>query len=162
MLSRTDTPARARRNTRLNSAKQDTASNVNECPREIPASTPHYNSFGHIRDPKLRRAKEYEQHLLILKDMFPQYGAGIDEQIAYAKSQQDRNHVSDRDRVIKQLESCPLTCAEVAEDLNMPHATAYKILRAFAECGLVIIAHRPRRDGKKPLCVYSLSHSRSL
>ncbi|HEV7376312.1 MAG TPA: hypothetical protein VGN95_16475, partial [Pyrinomonadaceae bacterium] len=155
-------PARARRNARLNSAKQDTASRLNECPREIPSNTPHYNSFGHIRDPKLRRAKEYEQHLLILKDMFPQYSAGIDEQIAYAKSQQDRNRVSDRDRVLKQLEDCPLTCSEVAEDLNMPAATAYKILKEHAESGLVIITQRPRRDSKKPLCVYSLSHSRTL
>jgi len=124
--------------------------------REIPASCPSFKSFAHIRNPKVRRAKEYEQHLLLMRDMFPEYAAGIDEQLTYARSQQERGSVSDRDRVLAQLETCALSCIEVADDLSMPYATAYKILQEFAAAGLVVIRERPGRSGNKPVCYYSL------
>jgi hypothetical protein len=159
MESRTDTPARARRKARLQSTNQPISSPaLTECPREIPVSTPSYKSFEHIRNPKQRRAKEYEQHLLILRDMYPEYGVKLDEQIAYAKSQQERNRVSDRERIHRQLEDCPLSCREVAEDLEMPYPTVYKILQSLAEDGLVIIRQRAGRFGQKPVCYYELAH----
>jgi DNA-binding transcriptional ArsR family regulator len=158
-MIRTDTPARARHTRPTQPVKQPTASILKACSCVIPESTPRYTSFNHIRDPKVRRAKDYEQHLLFMRDSFPEYTAGIDEQIAYARSQQERNRVSDRDRVLKQLEPCELSCSEVADDLMMPYATTYKILKALAECGLVAIRQRPGRAGNKPVCYYSLTHS---
>jgi Trp operon repressor len=163
MNSRTDAPARTRRPSSPNSADQQIASLRNERPREtIPASTPSFTSFSHIRDPKERRAKEYEQHLLILRDLFPQYAAGIEQQIAYARSQQERGRRSDRARVIRQLEPCELSCREVAEDLEIPYATCYKILQELAVTGIVIIRQRAGRAGNKPVCYYSLSHTHKL
>jgi hypothetical protein len=129
----------------------------------VPASIPEFKSFNHVRDPKVRRAKEYEQHLLILRDVFPQFSAGLDEQIAYARSQQDRSRVSDRDRVILHLEKskAALRCDELSEDLNMPYATTYKILRSYLESGLVAAFERKGIAGNKPYLVYQLTHTRA-
>lgn len=124
----------------------------------IPASTPSYKSFEHIRCPKQRRAKEYEQHLLILRDMYPEYSGGIEQQLAYARGQQGRTKASDRARVIKALEPQSLTCRELSEDLEMPYATCYKILKGMLETGAVAAYEHKGRAGNKPYLVYSLPH----
>lgn len=158
MKSCTDTPARARRTSRKQPATPAGPS-PKQCPCVIPESTPHFSSFAHIRNPKVRRAKDYEQHLMFMREMFPEYSAGIDAQIAYAKSQQERNGQSDRDRVLKQLEMIELSCQEVADDLKMPYATTYKILMEYAESGIVIVRQRAGRAGNKPVNYFSLSHT---
>lgn len=126
----------------------------------VPARVPKLKSFRHIRNPKVRRAKEYEQYLLFLRDLFPEYTMGLDEQIAYARSQQERNSTSDRDRVYESLRGWGegSTCGEVAEDLKIPYATAYKILREFLDTGLVIATERAGISGNKPYLVYKLAH----
>jgi hypothetical protein len=155
----TSTPARARRKSPNTPVERPAAASLNTCSCVIPASTPHYTSFAHIRDPKVRRAKDYEQHLLFMRDSFPEYKTSIDEQIAYARSQQDRNRVSDRDRVLKQLEPCELSCSEVADDLMMPYATCYKILMEYANNGICAIIQRPGRAGNKPVNYFRLTHA---
>lgn len=123
----------------------------------IPASTPSYKSFNHIRDPKARRAKEYEQHLLILRDMFPEYTEGIDTQLAYAHAQQKRTPASDRERISVHLKKHEmLTCREISEDLEMPYATCYKILREGAERGTFAAFERKGIAGNKPYLVWTL------
>ncbi len=156
----TDTPPRARPDSTSNkpsASPADTA--LKTCPCGIPENTPTYNSFAHIRNPKVRRAKEYEQHLLFMRDMFPEYNQGIDEQIAYAKSQQERSHSSDRDRVLQILERGEVTCRELAEDLSMPYATAYKILKEYLEAGICSAREHKGLSGNKPYLVYSTGHA---
>jgi hypothetical protein len=128
--------------------------------REIPGSTPSFKSFSHVRNPKARRAQEYEQQLLILRDIFPEFTAGIDEQIAYARAQSKRKSASDRDRVLAALEPERegLTCAEVAADLEIPYATTYKILKEYLAKGIVAAYERAGRAGNKPYLIYSLVH----
>jgi hypothetical protein len=158
-----DTPAIARRKPAATANCQLPTANSIECPREsIPASTPSFKSFAHIRNPKVRRAKEYEQHLLFMRDSFPEYSAGIEKQIAYARSQAERGRASDHDQVLKQMESCALSCREISDDLSIPYATVYKILQEYAAAGVVIIRQHAGRAGNKPVCYYSLSHAQTL
>lgn len=152
----TDTPARPSQKTCNAPADKPTDSNLKACPCSIPCSTS-YSSFAHVRNPKRRHALEYEQHLLILKDLYPEYSAGIDEQIAWARAQSQRGKSSDRDRILKALEAQDLTTNEVAEDLEMPYATAYKILKGFLEKGLVSATTR-KGGADKPYLVWSLTH----
>jgi hypothetical protein len=143
-------------------AAEPAADRLNQSLADIPASCPSYKSFEHIRDPKARRAKEYEQHLLILRDMFPQYSAGLNEQIAYARSQSARDKVSDRDRIILHLEKNEqLTCREMADDLSIPYATCYKILRGYLGTGTVAAHERKGIAGNKPYLIYSLTHEQT-
>lgn len=160
MEQRNDTarPA-ARRKPTVSPAAQASAANLNPCSCAIPLSTPSYKSFNHIRNPKVRRAKEYEQHLLFMRDSFPEYSSGIDEQIAYARSQQERDSVSDRDRVLQVLERGEATCREVSEDLETPYATCYKILKEYLNIGLVAAREHKGLAGNKPYLVYSIAHS---
>lgn len=151
---------RTRRHARLIKPAAEPTETATSC-LAIPASTPSYTSFEHIRDPKARRAKEYEQHLLILRDRFPQYSAGIDEQIAYARLQSARDSVSDRDRIILHLEKNEqLTCREMSDDLSIPYATCYKILRGYLEMGTVAAHERKGIAGNKPYLIYSLTHTK--
>ncbi|MGB7925570.1 MAG: helix-turn-helix domain-containing protein [Pyrinomonadaceae bacterium] len=151
-------PARSNRKATPTKPAVEPTETANQSLATIPASTPTYKSFEHVRDPKARRAKDYEQHLLILRDMFPQFIAGIDEQIAYARSQSGRDQVSDRDRIIRHLEkNGQLTCREMSEDLNIPYATCYKILRSYLELGTVAAHERKGIAGNKPYLVYSIT-----
>lgn len=122
--------------------------------RAIPDSIPRYTSFKHIRNPKVRRAKEYEQHLLFLQAAFPEYSTGLEDDLAYARSQQERGRVSDRDRVFNSIERSPLSCREISEDLELPYQTTYKILQEFAVRGVVVITTRPGIAGNKPTAFY--------
>ena len=107
----------------------------------------------------MRRAKEFEQHLLFLQELYPEYSEGLVDDLAYARSQQQRASVTDRDRIFKQLESCALSCREVSEDLSIPYPTAYKILRELAERGLVVITERKGRAGSKPVLYFEQAHT---
>lgn len=164
----TDAPASTRERSRLKPATKPTAATLKKCScsapaskfRGIPASTPRYSSFRNIRNPKVRRAKEYEQHLRFLQDAFPEYATGLEDDLAYAISQQERGRVSDRDRIFKHIGDTPLSCREVCEDLSIPYATTYKILNEFADKGLMIITEREGRGGKthnKPTLYYQRS-----
>src|ERR1700755_1258220 len=153
-LSTSLNPQPARRTRTPKSANTTAARKTCQC--EIPQSVPTFRAFRHVRNPKVRRAKDYEQQLLILRDLFPEYTSGIEEQIAYARSQQERNHISDRDRVLHVLEMGEATCGEVAEDLKIPYATAYKILREFLDSGMVVATERAGIAGNKPYLVFSL------
>lgn len=91
--------------------------------------------------------------------MFPEYTDGLEEQLAYARSQQTRTKASDRERISAILEKYEmLTCREISEDLEMPYATVYKILRGCLERGLVAAFERKGIAGNKPYLVYSLPH----
>jgi hypothetical protein len=130
--------------------------------RAIPQHVPRLKSFAHIRSPKRRRALEYEQHLLILQALYPEYSTGLDDDLIYARSQSVRDSVSDRDRIMAQLDRVALSCREVSDDLSIPYPTTYKILQELAERGLLVIFERAGIAGNKPVCYYELPHLASL
>lgn|GEM_PF-4424396 len=153
-------PTKAHRTVTPRSTAQPPASEQACSQCAIASGVPSFKSFSHIRDPKARRAKEYEQQLLLLRDLFPEYSTGIDSQIEFARSQAGRTPVSDRDRVTAALEAWPggVTCGEVSEDLKIPYKTAYKILREFLESGFVAATERRGLAGNKPYLVFTLAH----
>jgi DNA-binding transcriptional ArsR family regulator len=129
-------------------------------PSQVPASVPHFKSFAEIADPRVRRAKEYEQYLLFSRERFPEFGARIDRELDWARSEQERSAPSDRERVHSVLEQNRggLLCEEVAEDSGLPYSTAYKHLRAMLDKGIVAATSRPGISANKPMIVWTLAH----
>ena len=122
---------------------------------QIPESVPSYTSFAHITDPRIRRAKEYEQFLLFNLERFPDYRIRIEQEIRWARSLSGRGAASDADRILKSLEAWnESTCQEVADDTGLPYGTVYKILRRMLGNGIVM-AREQKGLGNKPCLVYA-------
>lgn len=117
-------------------------------PSQIPESVPRYTSFDHITDPRIRRAKEYEQFLCFAQDKFPEMAARIQSEIEWAREQSKRDAPSDRDRVFCSIESEELCKSEIAEDLGMPESTVYKHLKNLVKLGLVTETRLPTRSDR--------------
>lgn len=125
----------------------------------VPASVPHFKSFDHISDPRVRRAKEYEQYLLFSREQFPEFATRINGEIKWARTEQERSKPSDRELIHSALQgSGGLLCNEVAEDTGLPYSTVYKHLREMLDEGLVSATSRPGLSANKPMLVWSLAH----
>jgi hypothetical protein len=122
----------------------------------VPESVPHFKSFEHVTDQKLRRALDYEQYLQWAKGRFPDFGHRLDIEIAWCKSEQGRSKESDRDLILACFDSWDdLLCEEIADDLGFTYQTTYKILKGMLEVGLLKAHERPGVRGNKPMLVYS-------
>jgi hypothetical protein len=128
---------------------------------QIPESVPHFTSFAHITDPRVRRAKEYEQFLLFNLERFPDYRARIEQEIEWTrKLSSGRGPASDQDRILQSLEAWhESTCQEVAEDTGLPYSTVYKLLRRMLDKG-VVMARSQSGLGNKPCLVYAAQSPR--
>lgn len=124
---------------------------------QVPASVPHFKSFEHIKDPRVRRAKDYEQHLQFALERFPEFAARIEREIAYAQGEQERSRVSDRDRVFLAIQTEELSKCEIVEDTDLPASTVYQHLRELVRVGLVYEKRLPGR-GVKFMIVYGHTH----
>lgn len=128
---------------------------------DVPASVPHFKTFDHIADPRVRRAKEYEQYLQFLLDRFPEFGSRIKTEIEWARAEADRSKASDRERICALLEKWDsMFCEEIAEDLALPYPTVYKLLRALLDEGLVTATTREGRSGNRPKIAWALPHDK--
>jgi DNA-binding transcriptional ArsR family regulator len=119
----------------------------------VPESVPHFKCFEHIPDARVRRAKDYEQYLQISLERFPEFAERIGREIAFARGEQERSHVSDRDRIFLAIEVEELNKTEIAGDLDLPASTVYKHLRELLDRGVIYARHLPGR-GNKPMLVY--------
>lgn len=120
-----------------------------EEPKAVPASTPHFKSFNDIADPRVRRAKEYEQVLMFAIDRAPaELADRLAPELKWAREQQERDNPSDRDRVLKSIRVEKLSRAEIAEDTGLPVATVYKHLQELMSGGLVQARQLPARGGR--------------
>ena len=134
-----------------------------EEPKAVPASTPHFTSFEHIADPRVRRAKEYEQVLMFAIDRAPaELAARLASELEWARGQQERDNTSDRDRVLKSIRVEKLSRTEIAEDTGLPVATVYKHLQELMTAGLVHTQKLPARGsrGGNNLVVYQQVQAR--
>lgn len=125
----------------------------------VPQSVPTFKSFAHITDPRVRRAKEYEQYLLFALDHFPEFSPRIQIELQFARSEQKRSKANDADVVLKSLEFEELTASEVSEDTRLPYSTVYKILRELLDQGIIKAKSRPGLSANKPIILYS--HAKS-
>lgn len=131
-------------------------------PRRVPADIPHFKSFAHIKDPRVRRAKEYETVLqFALARCPPEFTARLEKEITWARSEQERSKPSDRDRIFMALASVELGRQEIADDLEIPVSTVYKHLQELIAYGLVFTRQLPARSdtGGRPLVVYGQTHT---
>ncbi len=120
---------------------------------QVPDSVPHFKSFDHITDLRVRRAKDYEQYLQFALEKFPDYRNRIEREIVFAQEEQQRSKVPDRDRVFLAVGDCELNKEEICEDTQLPASTIYKHLRALVALGLVTERRLPGR-GNKFMIVY--------
>jgi len=125
----------------------------------VPASIPHFKTFEHITDPRVRRAKDYEQYLQFSLERFPEFAERIGREIAFARGEQERSRVSDRDRIFLAIEVEELNKTEIAEDLDLPASTVYKHLRELLDVGVIYAKQLPGR-GNKPMLVYGRSNAK--
>ena len=123
----------------------------------VPESVPHFKSFDHITDPRERRAKDYEQYLNFALDRFPEFGERIRREIAFAQAEAGRSKTSDSERIIKLLEEQgDLLREEIADDLELPKATVYKLCKQMTEQGVIKCRTRPGVTSNRPMLVYYL------
>ena len=113
---------------------------------------PHYVSFDHIEDPAQRRAKELEQHIMLLADLFPECASAFKSAIALAHEVASKGKQSAADRVLAALQQplAPAEMEEFVEDLSLPYATVYSAVMKLASKGLVELRELPAepRPGK--------------
>lgn len=131
-------------------------------PHRVPADVPQFKSFAHIKDPRVRRAKEYETVLqFALANCPPEFTARMEKEIAWARSEQERSKPSDRDRIFLSITSVELGRQEIADDLDLPVSTVYKHLQELISYGLVYTRNLPARGdtGGRPLVVYGQTHT---
>lgn len=141
-------------------SNEDTAaSDVARSETSVPESVPHFKSFDHIADERIRRAMDYEQYLQFSLERFPEFAERIQREIAFAQSEQHRDHVSDRDRVFLAIEVEELNKTEIAGDTGLPGSTVYKHLRELIDVGLVYQKKLPGR-GNKFMLVYGHSNAK--
>ncbi|HEV2863051.1 MAG TPA: winged helix-turn-helix domain-containing protein [Pyrinomonadaceae bacterium] len=132
-------------------AEQDVASHV------IPAGVPHFKSFEHITDPRVRRAKEYEQTLeiaLALGNCPPEYAGRLKKEIEWARAEQTRDQNVDREAIYRAVQF-PLTRSEIAEDTGLPASTVWKRLQELLDSGRVRETKRPVQGNNKFVLIYS-------
>jgi DNA-binding transcriptional ArsR family regulator len=135
----------------------DSKSPVQEAPPVIPLEVPHYKSFDHIEDARMRRAKEYEQYLLFALTKFPEYADRIHIEIKFAQTESMRSTESDQDRILSAFNGWDeLLCQEIADDLKLNYRTVHKHLKRMLETGLVQARQRTGVSGNKPMIVYSI------
>lgn len=139
------------------SAQETAATPAARSLTSVPESVPHYRTFNHITDPRVRRAKDYEQYLQFSLEKFPEFAARIGREIAFAQSEQQRDRTSDRDRVFLALEVEELNKTEIAGDIGLPASTVYKHLRELLDLGIIYAKELPGR-GNKPMLVYGRSN----
>lgn len=117
-------------------------------------SAPHYKSFSTITDPRVRRAKEYEQALLFALDKCPaEFAERLKKEIEWARAEQSRDTDGDR-TAIYQAVKFPLTRAEIAEDTGLPPSTVWKRLQELLDSGRVVESKRPVQGNNKFVLVY--------
>lgn len=122
----------------------------------VPAGTPHFKSFDHIADARVRRAKEYEQVLIFALDNVPaEYAGRLQKELEWARAEQSRDQDVDREAVYKAVKLAPLTRSEIAEDTGLPASTVWKRLQELVDSGRVRETKRPGQDNNKFVLVYS-------
>ncbi|MGB8510235.1 MAG: helix-turn-helix domain-containing protein [Pyrinomonadaceae bacterium] len=145
----------------LDRSSLEAASAASIVATDVPASVPSFKSFDHITDPRIRRAKDYEQFLQCALERIPEMRDRIMVEIGWARGEQERSQPSDRERISRVLEQWQATdgllCQDIADDLEMPYATVYKHLRQMLENGSVAAYTRPGRHGNKTMVLYSLA-----
>lgn len=140
---------------------------------QIAARAPHFVSFDHITDARVRRAKEIEQHLLFTIDFCPELKKALSEIITRTHAQAATKKRSVQDRIYLAMKEdsdlAPSTLQEFVEDLDLPRTTVYENLMKMAEAGLVIVTERKvaehdgRRGGRrKPELIFTLASKERL
>ncbi len=139
-------------------ARTDAATAPEVAASHVPDDVPHYKSFDHITDPRVRRAKEYEvflQHALSRFRDDAELVPRIMAEIEWAHAQGRRSKSSDRDLVFNAIEREVLTRREIAEDTGLPAATVYAHLKELVVLDLVQQTRRPVIGNNKFILVYS-------
>ena len=147
--------------------------------RKTPARTPalseqlaaralHFKSFDHVKDARVRRAKEVEQHLLILAEVVPEIARDLAPIIKEQHRRGEALAVSTADLILEAMERPlpPTTMEEFVEDLSLPYGTIYENLMKLVVSGLVVMTERKRevepagkRGGaRKPELLFRLAH----
>ncbi|MCA1615034.1 MAG: hypothetical protein LC795_15560 [Acidobacteria bacterium] len=147
---------------------RNTPANTPGLSEQLAARAPHYKCFDHVADPRARRAKEIEQHLLFLAEVAPEIARDLRPIINDAHRRGEAGKTSTRDLILEAMSKplAPGTLEEFVEDLGLPYGTIRENLLKLADTGLVVIRTRPREvepEGKrggarKPEAVFILAH----
>ena len=122
--------------------------------KTVPASVPHFKDFADIADPRVRRAKEYEQVLQFALDKCPAEHAGrLKKELEWARTEQTRDQDADREAVFAAVKF-PLTRAEIAEDLDLSASTIWKRLQELVKAGRVLEEKRPLQGNNRFVLIY--------
>lgn len=138
------------------SALRKPAADQHQDGHTVPAGIPHFKSFEHIADPRIRRAKDYEQVLLYALDKVPsEYAGRLKKELEWARAEQTRDQDGDREAVYKAVKLAPLTRSEIAEDTGLPASTVWKRLQELLDSGRVRETKRPVQGNNKFVLIYS-------
>ncbi|HEV2862865.1 MAG TPA: winged helix-turn-helix domain-containing protein [Pyrinomonadaceae bacterium] len=137
------------------SALRKPAANQHQDGHTVPAGIPKLKSFEHIADPRVRRAKEYEQALVWALDQCPpEYAGRLKKEIKWARAEQTRDQDVDREAIYQAVQF-PLTRSEIAEDTGLPASTVWKRLQELLDSGRVRETKRPVQGNNKFVLIYS-------
>lgn len=135
---------------------------------QLAARAPHFKSFEHVKDARVRRAKEVEQHLILLAELVPEIARDLSPIIKEQHRRGAALAVSTADLILEAMSRplAPATMEEFVEDLSLPYGTVYDNLMRLAGDGLVVITTKPRdlepagkRGGaRKPELLFRLAH----
>lgn len=137
---------------------------------QLAARAPHFKSFEHIKDARVRRAKEVEQFLIFVAEMLPECARDLQPIINDASRRAAHGIVSTADLILEAMSKPlpPTTMEEFIEDLGLPYTTIYDNLMRLASLPIpqVIVTERKRevepagkRGGaRKPELLFRLAH----
>lgn len=127
---------------------------VETAEKSVPAGVPHFKDFEDIADPRVRRAKDYEQALSFALDKCPPEFAGrLKKEIEWARAEQTRDQGSDGETVYRAVKF-PLTRAEIAEDTQLSSSTIWKRLQELVKVGRVLEEKRPVQGNNMFVLIY--------